>query len=286
MPLVLVISSYVAGSRVGGGIAPYVLAPLKVDPVHVPTTLFGRHPGWGRPGGEAVAAATMEDMLEAIRANGLFAMTDAILTGYFVTPGQVELAARAIDAVRAARGPAAAPLVIVDPVIGDTGSGMFVSRDTARAQADYLLPRAGLIACNHWEFAWLTDLAGDTGPDIRPDIRNVADRALASGRNWLVSSLTHGARMANLLVWDGAAHGAAHDRLEGPTPKGAGDLFHLAFLGACLTGAGPRQALHRAVGAVTGVLQRAAASGAAELPLAACHDLLARSEEGGAHIDL
>lgn len=282
MPLVLVISSYVAGSRVGGGIAPYVLAPLKVDPVHVPTTLFGRHPGWGRPGGEAVAVATMEEMLEAIRANGLFAMTDAILTGYFVTPAQVELAARTIDAVRDVRGPAGAPLVIIDPVIGDTGSGLFVRQDTARAQADYLLPRAGLIACNHWEFAYLSGPAGDTGPDIR----NVAASALASGRNWLVSSLTHGAQMANLLVWDGAVHGASHDRLEGPAPKGAGDLFHLAFLGACLTGAGPRQALHRAVGAVTGVLQRAAAWGAAELPLAACHDLLARSEEGGARIDL
>ena len=51
MPLVLVISSYVAASRVGGGIAPYVLGPMKVDAVHVPTCLFGRHPGWGPPGG-------------------------------------------------------------------------------------------------------------------------------------------------------------------------------------------------------------------------------------------
>ena len=29
MPLVLVISSYVAASRVGGGIAPYVLGPAE-----------------------------------------------------------------------------------------------------------------------------------------------------------------------------------------------------------------------------------------------------------------
>ena len=59
MPLVLVISSYVAASRVGGGIAPYVLGPMKVDPVHIPTCLFGRHPGWGPPGGGPVAADTM-----------------------------------------------------------------------------------------------------------------------------------------------------------------------------------------------------------------------------------
>ena len=78
MPLVLIISSYVAGSRVGGGIAPFVLGPMKVDPVHVPTCLFGRHPGWGPPGGTAIAPEVMAKMLEGIEANGLYSMMDVL----------------------------------------------------------------------------------------------------------------------------------------------------------------------------------------------------------------
>jgi hypothetical protein len=31
---------------------------LYVDPVHIPTCLFGRHPGWGPPGGTAVDGST------------------------------------------------------------------------------------------------------------------------------------------------------------------------------------------------------------------------------------
>lgn len=273
MPLVLVISSYVAASRVGGGIAPYVLGPLKVDPVHVPTTLFGRHPGWGKPGGGAVPAATMQDMLDGIAANGLFAMTDAILTGYFATPDQIEVAASAIDAVRAARGAGRAPLVMVDPVMGDSDKGLFVREETARAQAEVLVPRASLVACNHWEFERLTAPAAG--------LTEVVRAAAETGRNWLVSSIPFRDRIANALVADGEIHAAAHDLIEGPIPKGTGDLFHLAWLGHRVNGVSPKTCLHRAVGTVEMVLNLAKTWKAPELPLAACSAMLADPPESG-----
>lgn len=273
MPLVLVISSYVAASRVGGGIAPYVLGPLKVDPVHVPTTLFGRHPGWGRPGGEAVPADTMQDMLDGVAANGLFEMCDAVLTGYFATPDQIEVAARAIDAVRAARGAGREPIVMVDPVMGDRDTGLFVREETARAQAEILVPRASIVACNHWEFQRLTGEA--------ESLADVIETAEESGRNWLVSSIPFRGRIANALVADGEIHAAAHDLIEGPIPKGTGDLFHLSWLGHRVNGAAPKTCLHRAVGTVELVLSAAKAWKAPELPLAACSMFLADPPESG-----
>lgn len=273
MPLVLVISSYVAASRVGGGIAPYVLGPLKVDPVHVPTTLFGRHPGWGRPGGEAVAADTMQDMLDGIAANGLFAMTDAVLTGYFATPDQIDVAAKAIDAVRAARGAGREPLVMVDPVMGDSDKGLFVREETARAQADVLVPRASMVACNHWEFQRLAGKA--------ESLEDVIEAADETGRNWLVSSIPFRNRIANALVAGGEIHAAAHDLIEGPIPKGTGDLFHLSWLGHRVNGAAPKTCLHRAVGTVEMVLRMAKAWKSPELPLAACSMILADPPESG-----
>jgi pyridoxine kinase len=278
MPLVLVISSYVAGSRVGGGIAPYVLGPLKVDPVHVPTTLFGRHPGWGRPGGEAVPAATMQDMLDGVAANGLFEMADAVLTGYFATPDQVDVAAKAIDAVRAARGAGREPLVMVDPVIGDSDKGLFVREETARAQADALLPRADLVACNHWEFQHLARPA--------EKLEDVIEAAAENRHNWLVGSVPFRGRIANVLAADGEVHAAASDIVEGPVPKGTGDLFHLSYVGHSVNGATPRQCLHRAIWTVETVLRAAKAWRAPELPLAACHMLLSDPQESGFVIPL
>jgi len=273
MPLVLVISSYVAASRVGGGIAPYVLGPLKVDPVHVPTTLFGRHPGWGKPGGEAVLADTMQDMLDGIAANGLFEQVDAVLTGYFATPDQIDVAARAIDTVRAARGKGREPLVAVDPVMGDADKGLFVREETAQALADVLVPRADLVACNAWEFERLTSPVGD--------LADVIEVAEDTGRNWLVSSIPFRNRIANVLVEAGETHAVASDIVEGPTPKGTGDLFHLSFVGHRVKGAGAKQSLHHAVWTVETVLRMAQIWKAPELPLAACHPFLQNPEEGG-----
>jgi pyridoxine kinase len=278
MPLVLVISSYVAASRVGGGIAPYVLGPLKVDPVLVPTTLFGRHPGWGRPGGEPVAADTMQDMLDGVAANGLLAMCDAVLTGYFATPDQVEVAAKAIDAVRAARGAGRAPIVMVDPVMGDRDKGLFVREETAQAQADLLVPRASLIACNHWEFERLAGRA--------ESLADVIEAAEAAGGNWLVSSVPFRNRIANALVSGGGRYAAASDPVKGPSPKGTGDLFHLSFLGHRVNGADERQSLHRAMWTVETVLAMAAVWKAPELPLAACSPFLGDPRESGFVIPL
>ena len=71
MPLALILSSYVAASRVGGMAQALALAPFKIDPVLIPTTLYGRHPGWGPPGGAAVDPATFKSMIEGVAANGL-----------------------------------------------------------------------------------------------------------------------------------------------------------------------------------------------------------------------
>src|ERR1700752_1800224 len=112
MPFALILSSHVAASRVGGGAQALALARFGVDAALVPSVLFGRHPGWGAPGGGPVAVETMRAMIDGIAANGLLALTDALVSGYFVSPDQVKLAGETIDRVRSAQ-----PLVqvVVDP---------------------------------------------------------------------------------------------------------------------------------------------------------------------------
>ena len=50
VPLALILSSFVAASRIGGAAQQYVLAAHKIDPVLAPTVMFGRTPARGGKG--------------------------------------------------------------------------------------------------------------------------------------------------------------------------------------------------------------------------------------------
>jgi pyridoxine kinase len=179
MPLALILSSHVAASRVGGMAQSLALSQFSCDGMLVPTVLYGRHPGWGAPGGAAVPLQAFEGMLDGIEANGLFGLTDLVITGYFASVEQVRAAVRAIDAVRAAPRDAIAytkaARIIVDPTIGDTGKGLYVPQNVADAIRDDLCPRTDIICPNAWELEWLTGL------DAR-DPQNAVRAALATLR--------------------------------------------------------------------------------------------------------
>lgn len=260
MPFFLIVSSQVAASRVGGMAQVLALQPVGVDAALVPTVLFGRHPGWGPPGGAAVDAAVMAGMLEGIEAQGLFAHTDAVVTGYFSNADQVEVAADAIARVRAANPKA---LVMVDPVLGDEGKGLYVKPEVAEAVRDRLVPLADVIAPNRFELGWL---AGEATPDTAEAAIALARRI---GKPALVSSIPGGADEIGVLY--AARHGAwlaLHARAVA-VPNGTGDVLTALFAAALIAGAPPPTALFRAVAAVAELVQAALAWDAPELPIVA-----------------
>lgn len=278
MPLVLVISSYVAASRVGGGIAPYVLGPMKVDPVLIPTCLFGRHPGKGAPGGGRVEVETMAGMLEGIRADGLFPLIDIVLTGHFSSPEQAEFAGWAIDEIKASRrNPETGddqdnPVIVVDPILGDEGKGYYVAPRVAQAINKELVERADLIAPNLWEFSELVQapLADLRTPEA------VAERARAHGGAWLISSVPGADGGIGVLYRDMFnTFFAETPRIAGSIPNGTGDLLTLRFVGGMANGVSFEDNLALSVGATHEVIRKAVEWAAPELPLAACSDFLA-----------
>jgi pyridoxine kinase len=232
--IVLILSSFVAASAVGGGMQAAALAEKRFAPVLVPSVLYGRHPGLGAPGGGPVADDVFEGVLAGIEAEGVFSRAAAVICGYFASAGQVAAAARTIDAVRAA-SPGAR--VVVDPIMGDAGKGLYVSEAVADAIAQMLVPRADLITPNAWE---LERLAG-------PGDALAAARAL--GRPVLVSSVDRGAEIGVIWADTGEAWLAVHARVA-EAQNGAGDLLTALFTAALVNGAAPREALEAAVGQV------------------------------------
>ena len=232
---VLILSSHVAASPVGGGAQAQVLARMGVETVHIPTVLYGRHPGLGAPGGGAVSAEKFESLIEGVEASGVLASIDAVVTGYFASPRQVQAAARVIDAMPKA-------WIVVDPIMGDTETGLYVSEAVATAIARDLVPRAGLVAPNAWEL----------GRIAVPPVTDAVS-ALAAARSLakpvLVSSVDVLGQIAVLYAGEGEAWLAAHPR-QPAAPKGTGDLLTAHFVGAVLNGSAPREALNAAVGEV------------------------------------
>ena len=256
MPRVLILSSFVSASRVGGSAQAATLARLGIEPVLVPTVVFGRHPGFGAPGGAAVEPERFESLLAAVEAQGAFADLDAVITGYFAAAQQVAAAAEALVKVRAASPRAR---LIVDPIMGDEARGLYVREPVAEALADVLVPLADILAPNAWELARLTGR-----PVATPAETAAAARALAKPA--LVSSVAAGDRIGVAFVDGAVAWLATHAR--SPTaPKGTGDLLTALFAAGLALRLADREALRFAVGAVADAV--AAAPAATDLPFEA-----------------
>jgi pyridoxine kinase len=263
MALVLILGSHVAGSRVGGTLVNLALAlsPFAIDPVHVPTTLLGRHPGWGAPGGEAVSDDVFTGMLEGIAANGLFGLVDGIITNYFANPAQVMIAARAIGAVKAASPRA---IVLVDPVMGDDPSGRYISEDVCAALIEHLLPCADYLTPNLWELGHITGLPTTSLDQIRYAARTL-------GKPAVVTSVVTAEGIGAMLVDGDQSWRVAHKAIQS-VPKGTGDLVAALFMGHLINRELPCHAMAKALKGVNGLLTAASEWGSAELPIVAGFD--------------
>lgn len=267
MPLALILSSFVAASRIGGAAQQYVLAAHKIDPVLAPTVMFGRTPARGGQG-EVTSPDVFRRMLGDIEADALFGLVDLIITGHFSDPEQVEIAAGVIERVRGAeRSDAwgARPLVLVDPILGDAPRGLYVKYEVAEAVEKRLVPQADWITPNLWELGFLADREIATAADARDAVRAV-------GKPALVTSAPAGPGEIGLLYVDKEeAVLFAHPKRE-TAPNGTGDLVTASFGAGLVEGRDPRDAAERAARAAAEVVAMAEVWNASELPIVAMAD--------------
>lgn len=275
---ILLISSFTATSHVGAVVSAFVLRRMGINVTVLPTTLFGRHPGWGAPGGDVVPTDKLTDMWEAVHAqtqgqgNAQSQPFDAVMTGYMGEVGHIDLAASIIDTLKP-------KIVLVDPVMGDgsrTGGGLYIGQDRAEAICDQLIPRAHIATPNLWEWRYITGNL-DEAPETPP-------RPLVGINETLVTSVTDGDQIGAMLFEGGRTHSIMHARYEG-VPNGGGDTLAAAYLGQRLRGDDPCAALAHSVSAVFAIMGAAmkgehGAIDAGELPVIRAQRFL--DTDGGA----
>jgi pyridoxine kinase len=266
MPLALILSSFVAASRIGGAAQQYVLAAHRIDPVLAPTIMLGRNPAHGSLG-QVTPPELFARMLADIEADAIFGMLDLVITGHFSSAEQVEIAAGALTRIRAASE--RTPVVLVDPILGDHPKGLYVKPEVAEAVARQLLPLADWITPNLWELGFL---AGAPPADAA----SVVAAARKLGKSALVTSAPAGPdEIGAVFVTEGEAALFAHPRLP-EAPNGTGDLLTASFGAGLVEGLTPRAAAERAVRAASEAVSAAQDRRAPALPIIALGERLVR----------
>lgn len=253
MSTVLVISSSVSASRVGASASAYCLQRLGHDVIVLPTTLLGRHPGWGPPGGGPISIEHMSDMWIAIAKQNI--PISAVLTGYMTSIDQVKLSARIIDDLSDINRDLK---ILVDPVMGDHGQ-LYIKPEVAVKVAELLVPRATIITPNAWELSYLS----------HTDIQTIPQAIIAAHQTHpsvIVTSIISAQSIGALHVTKEAANYVCHQQFE-EVPHGGGDALAGLVLAHSLSGLSDTLAMQSAVSSVFDIISAAVKTDAGELPL-------------------
>lgn len=262
MKTVLSIQSQVAGARVGNSVAAFAMERMGVRVLQLPTTILGRRPDHGPPGGGPIPAETLSSLVEGLAADSLFSEIDAVLTGYLGDSEQVAVILDLVQRVKTANPEA---LYVCDPVLGDDGK-LFVSEAIADAVANGLWPNADWLMPNAYELGLI---AGKTIDGLDA----ARDAARRIGKPMLCSSIRTAIGLGNLYAAPGGDWFCETPRMP-RAPKGAGDLVTALFVARRLRGEAPAVSLEGATGAVYDVIVRSLAAESEDLLLPAAQSVL------------
>ena len=263
---ILSIQSWVSYGHVGNASAVFPLQRLGAEVWAINTVQFSNHTGYGHWTGQVYSGESVRALVDGIAARDVLRRCDAVLSGYM---GDASIGDAILHAVARTREANPRALYCCDPVIGDTGTGVYVRpgieaflRERALAQADIATP-------NRFEVERLTGLDCATLEGAKTALTALAAGMRADGpRCVLMTSLETEATPAGHLDMMAAEGGAFHLLRTPRLPvsvNGAGDAIAALFLYHRLRSGSAVTALERAGSSVYGVLRRTAEAGAREL---------------------
>lgn len=150
---VISIQSQVVHGHVGNSAAVFPMLAVGMEVAPIPTVLLSNTPNYPTVRGRSLPADLFADLLQGVRERGLLERADFIITGYI---GSVEVAELTADFIAKAKALNPGLTYICDPVMGDTGPGLYVPEAIAAIFRDRLLPMADLATPNLFEVEYLT----------------------------------------------------------------------------------------------------------------------------------
>ncbi|WP_454669469.1 pyridoxine/pyridoxal/pyridoxamine kinase [Achromobacter kerstersii] len=249
------IQSQVVYGYVGNNAAMPVFRRAGLRAIAVPTVLLSNTPHYPTLHGGAVPLDWFEGLLKGLDERGVTKVARAVVCGYLGQPGQADLLAQWLPALRAARPDVR---VHIDPVMGDRNDGLYVNEGLVAQYRSLLVPLADGMTPNHFELELLAGRALSTMEEVVMAAREL----IALGPQWIV--VTSAAPMAAapgtlqlaVVTRDNVSVVTHPEIAIPPSVHGTGDVFMASVTAKLLTGQDLPEAVREAAALVTATLVR------------------------------
>ncbi|HEY9320212.1 pyridoxine kinase [Achromobacter deleyi] len=249
------IQSQVVYGYVGNNAAMPVFRRAGLRAIAVPTVILSNTPHYPTLHGGAVPLDWFEGLLKGLDERGVTKVARAVVCGYLGQPGQADLLARWLPALRAARPDLR---VHIDPVMGDRNDGLYVDAGLVAQYRGLLVPLADGMTPNHFELELLVGRALASIDDVVAAAREL----IAQGPEWIVvtsaapMAATPGTLQLAVVTRDKASIVTHPEIAIPPSVHGTGDVFMASLTARLLTGQDLPDAAREAAGQVTATLER------------------------------
>lgn len=243
------IQSQVVYGHAGNSAAVEPLRALGLRVAEIPTTLLSNAPVYATTRGRTLPADWFADLLRGARERGLPGRARMLLSGYLATASNGEAFAHWLEAVL----PSCPQLQFcLDPVLGDSHTGLYVEPGLPELVRERLLPLAWLLPLNVFELGLLCGHPCGSEHDCLAAAREL----LHAGPQWVV---VHGIPQGADVLTTLAVSAQASYRIVSPRlpidVTGTGDVLAALLVGFLLRGEIFPHALQRCVAGVHGALE-------------------------------
>lgn len=260
----LSIQSHVAYGHVGNSAAVFPLQRIGVEVWPIHTVQFSNHTGYESFTGRPCDPELIGEIVRGIEQCGVLGECDGVLSGYI---GTVAIGKAILDAVATVKRANPAARYCCDPVIGDTGRGVFVRDGIAEFFKQHAVPAADIVTPNQFELDYLTGRETKTLDDVAAAIAALREQGPRVVFVTSVRAAETPAESLDLIAADD--EGARHLRLPllPIAANGAGDAIAGLFLAHYLRSGSVAEALSLSASSMFAVLSRTAEAGAREMLL-------------------
>jgi len=152
---VLSIQSHVVFGYAGNTAAVFPLQRLGREVWAINTVEFSNHTGYGSWKGRVLGADFTSELFTGLEERGVLHRCEAVLSGYL---GDASVGRVIIDAVKKVRKENPSSLYCCDPVMGDSGRGLYVKPDIPDMFRNEVIPLADIVCPNQFELEMLTGI--------------------------------------------------------------------------------------------------------------------------------